>query len=470
MSDQGITGEIILSKKTKILYGSGDFGLAFTDAMLGVAFMIFLIDVVGLKPAVAGLALLIGRTWDWINDPIMGYLSDSTRSRWGRRRPYILFGALPYALVFAMIWWNPPLQTQLAKAVYYGFAYTLYYTINTIISLPYFSLTPDLTPDYDERTSLTTFRMIFSLLGTGAGIMIGMSINWNPNNQSTIALLGLIFGIGASLPFLLVFFGTNENPDYQTQPKPRLFTEIKAALKNQPFLSAASIILFTFLALETIQQMLLFYLKYYLQLESATEVVSGSLIAAALLSLPFWNWLSEKLNKIKAYILGTTFLGIVLIALVFLKPGWGVGIVCFFAALAGLGFGAVQVLSWAIIPDTIEYDELQSGERHEGMFYSLVTLFRKITTALVLPATGFILGATGYVANSLEQNRGTILAIRGMMGILPAAALLVGIFFALKFPITRESFLEVQRSLERKKLQKSQATDQSVDQIGGDIK
>jgi GPH family glycoside/pentoside/hexuronide:cation symporter len=352
-----------------------------------------------------------------------------------------------------MIWWSPPLQGQLAKAIYYGAAYTLYYTINTIIALPYYSLTPELTSDYDERTSLTTFRMIFSLIGTGSGIFIGMSTDWSPGNEGIIVLLGIIMGIGAAIPFFLVFFGTRENPDYQVLPRPKLMAEINAALTNKPFLYSAGIILFSFLALETIQQMLLFYLKYYLRIESATEAVSASLIAAALISLPFWNMLSEKLNKIKAYIAGTSFMALALVSLFFIPPGAGVPLVCAFAALTGIGFGAIQVLSWAIIPDTIEYDEFESGERHEGMFYSLVTLFRKISTAFILPATGFILGATGYVANSMTQNPGTITAIRFMMALAPAAVLILGILLALKYPITREAFHELSRKLEQRKLE-----------------
>ncbi len=437
--------------KTKIFYGSGDLGLAFTDAMLGVGFMIFLMDVVGLNPAFAAVALLIGRSWDWINDPIVGYLSDRTRTRWGRRRPYILFGAIPFGLSFAMIWWNPPIDSHIGLAVYYSAAYTLYYTFYSVVCLPFFALTPELTSDYDERTALTTYRMMFSLVGTGVGMVLGMSLDWSPDNQSFIGMLGLFMGIGVVLPLFLVFFGTRENPDYQTMPKPKLLDELKSASKNKPFLYAAGIILFTFLALDTTQQMIVFYLKYYLKMDSSMEAISGSLIGAAILSLPFWNWVSEKLDKIKAYMLGASFMGCSLGLLYFIEPGTSLTSICVVAALTGFGFGSLQVLSWAIIPDTIEYDELESGERHEGMFYSLVTIFRKITTAFVLPGTGLVLGATGYVANSMNQNEATIFAIRSLMSGGPIIALLCGILLASKFPITRQAFEELRHKIAERK-------------------
>jgi GPH family glycoside/pentoside/hexuronide:cation symporter len=438
--------------RTKILYGSGDTGLAFTDAMLGVGFMIFLLDVVGLNPTLAAVALLIGRSWDWISDPIVGYLSDRTRTRWGRRRPYLLFGAMPFALSFAMIWWNPPIESHIGLAVYYSAAYTLYYTFNTIISLPYYALTPELTADYDERTALTTYRMLYSMVGTGVGMVLGLSLDWSPGNQSAIAVLGFVMGVGAALPFFLVFWGTRENPDYQLLPKPKLTAELKSAAKNKPFLYAAGIILFTFLALETTQQMIVFFLKYYLKLESSMEIISLSLIGAAILSLPFWNWVSERLDKIKAYMLGALFMIFSLVLLYFERPGMGLASICVVAVLNGVGFGALQVLSWAIIPDTIEYDELASGERHEGMFYSLVTIFRKITTAFVLPGTGLVLGATGYVANSMDQNETTISAIRFLMTGGPIVSLLIAILLARKFPITRKAFDALRLKIAARKL------------------
>jgi len=284
-------------------------------------------------------------------------------------------------------------------------------------------------------------------------MVLGLSLDWSPDNQGTIAMLGFVMGIGAGLPFFLVFWGTRENPDYQMLPKPKLTAELKSAMKNKPFLYAAGIMLFTFLALETTQQMIVFFLKYYMKMESSMLAISGSLIGAAILSLPFWNWVSEKLDKIKAYMLAALFMSFSLVLLYFERPGMGLASICIVAALNGVGFGALQVLAWAIIPDTIEYDELESGERHEGMFYSLVTIFRKITTAFVLPATGLVLGATGYVANSMSQNETTISAIRFLMTGGPILSLLIAILLARKFPITRSAFEELRLKIAERKME-----------------
>ena len=167
-----------LSRKTKILYGAGDTGFSLTSTILGAYFAIFLTDVVGLSPGIAAAAIFAGRSWDYINDPLIGHISDRTRTRWGRRRPFLLFGALPFAAAFSLLWWKPPFESQAALAVYYAVAYLLFDTAATFAYMPYFALTPELTSDYDERTALTGYRMFFSIF---ASLLSGPCIYSNVN-------------------------------------------------------------------------------------------------------------------------------------------------------------------------------------------------------------------------------------------------------------------------------------------------
>lgn len=133
-----------LSRLTKIIYGAGDLGFSLTSTIVGAYFLFFLIDVVQIKPAVAGIAILIGKTWDWINDPLIGHISDRTRTRWGRRRPFLLFGAVPFAMAFVMMWYVPPFESNIALAVYYAVAYVVFDAAATFVYMPYFALIPEL--------------------------------------------------------------------------------------------------------------------------------------------------------------------------------------------------------------------------------------------------------------------------------------------------------------------------------------
>lgn len=199
-----------LSRRTKLLYGVGDIGFSLTSTIIGAYFLIFMTDVVGLAPGLAAAAIFVGRSWDYVNDPIVGHLSDRTRTRWGRRRPYLLFGPLPFALAFAMLWWRPPWDGDLLLAAYYAVAYVVFDAAATLIYMPYFALTPELTSDYEERTSLTTYRMLFSILGSLVAFTVPLAVigTFNPRSAPRVWNMGLLFGIVAALPLLLAFFGT----------------------------------------------------------------------------------------------------------------------------------------------------------------------------------------------------------------------------------------------------------------------
>jgi len=227
---------------TKIIYGFGDIGFSMTGTIIAAYFSIFLTDVIGIRPAVAAIALFIGKSWDYINDPLIGHISDRTRSRWGRRRPFLLFGALPFALSFAFLWWKPPIENQTALVVFYTLMFVIYDAANTFVGMPYFALTPELSEDYDERTELTGYRMFFSILGSLISFVVPMLIigEMSPENSGNVFLIGLILGITSGLPSFLVFLGTREKPYFIKLNRPKLFASLKAALKNRPFVFSTS--------------------------------------------------------------------------------------------------------------------------------------------------------------------------------------------------------------------------------------
>jgi len=438
-----------LSRRTKLMYGVGDAGINLADTMVGLLFAIFLTDVVGLRPGLAALVVFIGRTFDYVNDPLIGYLSDRTRSRWGRRRPFILFGMLPFALAYTLLWWIPPITTQTGLAVYYGLAFVLYDTLATILYMPYFALTPELTSDYDERTSLTTYRMVFSILGAMIAFVVPLAIIGTMNAESARRIMGVGAGVAfiSILPMLAVFLGTREKAKYQEQKQPDLKESILAAIKNKPFLYAAGIFLLGLTALDITQSTLLYFLKYHLQLEENYDLVFGLLFVAALVSFPFWNWVANRWDKKRAVIFGMLFLAAAIIMMGFMRPEWGLPVLLILSAFVGVGLGAVQVLTWAMIPDAVEWDELQTGQRHEGMFYSLVQTLRKVGSSLSLPFVLLMLEWTGYVANAPTQPRSTIIGIQSLIGPIPAIFLFIGIFFATRYPLDRKHFAEIRAEL-----------------------
>ena len=446
-----------LSRRTKLFYGVGDTGFSLTSTIIGAYFLIFMTDVVGLAPGIAAVAIFVGRIWDTINDPIFGYVSDRTRTRWGRGRPFLLFGGPPFALAFAMLWWRPPLERDLFLAAYYAMAYVLFDAAATFVYMPYFALTPELTPDYDERTSLTTYRMFFSILGSLVAFTVPLAIvgGFRPERAFRVWGMGAIFGVTSAIPFLLVFFGTRERPQFMEQDKPGLRESLRAALRNRPFVYGLIIFLLTWTTVEILQATLLFFVKYVVQREAQNDLVMATIFVTAVVALPVWEFVSRRWSKRWAYVAGIAFWAVVQMGMMSLGPATDLPLILTLCVLAGIGVSAAHVLPWAIIPDAVEWGEWQTGERHEGVFYSLVTLIRKGTTSLAVPAVGLILQFTGYVPNAAQQPASALLGIRIVIGPIPAVLLCAGIVVALLYPLSREEYAAVARELEQRRLAES---------------
>ena len=443
---------------TKIIYGSGDFGYSMTNSIIAAYFLLFLTDVVGMSAATAGIAILIGRTWDYINDPLIGNLSDRTKTRWGRRRPFLLFGAVPFAITFAMLWYKPAFTDQTALAIYYALAYVLYDASQTFVFMPYFALTPELTDDYDERTSLTSYRMVYNILGGLIAFTVPLMIvgSFSPQNASNVQKMGIIFGILSAIPLFLIFFKTRETQKPVQYEKPNIFNSIKIALKNRPFVLGAVVYLATWTSMNIVQTVLLYYVKYVLLRESMSDILMGAIFITAIAALPLWNWVSKKLDKRKAYALGISFWALAQVLLMTLTSSTPVGWVVALCILAGVGVSAAHVLPWAMIPDAIEYGELNTGERHEGVFYSLVTLMAKVASSIAVPLTAFVLELTGYIPNSSSQPQSALNGIRFLIGPVPAVCLIVGIVFALRYPLERNEFNEIVGKLKKQRTEENE--------------
>ena len=443
----------VLSRGKKLMYGAGDIGFSLTSTILGVYFLFFMIEVVGLRPGIAAIPIAIGKIWDFVNDPIFGHISDRTRTKWGRRRPYLLFGALPLAVTFTMLWYSPGFESTTALVAYYSVAYIIFEASATLLYMPYFALTPELTSDYDERTSLTSYRMFFSILGSLLAFTVPLLIvgSFTPENAPKVLKMGAIFGLISALPMFLTFFGTEERADLIELEKPTLKESIKSVWNNIPFRYGLGIFLATWISVDILQSSLLFYVKYVVQREAQNDIIMATIFVIAMLTLPIWNWVSKRWSKRMAYISGIAFWAVVQLALMLLGPSTPLALILILCSMAGIGVAAAHVLPWAILPDAIEWYEYKTGERHEGMFYSITTLARKITSAGAVPLIGPILEFTGYQANVTTQSAQAVQGIRMIIGPIPAILLGIGIFIAYKYPLGREEFLSMVEEIKNRK-------------------
>lgn len=466
----------------KTLYGSGDWGIASISMMRSIFYAIYLTDVVGIEPRLASLGALVGIVWDAINDPIIGMLSDRVKSKLGRRRPFLLWFAFPFGLSFVMLWSAPNWESQIGLLIYVTLAFMISDTLTTLVAVPYYSLTPELTQNYDERTSLSSFRSVFQLVSAmvvvvAAPMIVDAVILGGGTQQQGFMTAGAVFGAIGALPLFIIGLSIRERFASEAIEQDTLsFREtLKLAWQNIPFRYAVGIYMFNWSAVDMVAITFPFFLLYWvaqgnllakinlfgvdLALESA---FFGVMMFSCVLFVPFWLWISKRQNKIRAYIAGMAAWIVVELLIFTIQPGETTYMLTL-AAFAGIGVSAAYILPDSILPDVIEWDELRTGRRQEGIYYGIRTLIRKLTGALVIFVTLQILGWSGYQAppenaTTYQQPESALFMIRMMDSFISALILTGTIILAWSYPLTREKYQKIQRLLTIRRSKKAETT------------
>jgi glycoside/pentoside/hexuronide:cation symporter, GPH family len=439
---------------TKLVFGLGDWGNTTTTTIFGFFFAFYLNNVARLEPIYAAPVLLLGGIWDAINDPIVGVLADRVRTRWGRRRPFFILGAIPFMVTFMMLWWVPPWESQLAKAAYYTFWYLLWDTAFTIVYIPYTALTPELTEDYDERTRLNGYRMAVSMIG---GLIAAISVpifgELIPDRKQAYLVMGLVFGGLAGLPYFLLFFKIRERHASTSVSQLNVFSGFRYTWRNHAFRYVAGIYLTAWITISLVSALIQYYITYWLRSPDQLDILLAIVQGSTLLCIPIMVWMSGKLGKSRAYLVGITTLVCVMIGFSTL-PSDGIQSALILGAFAGLGISAAHVIPWSMLPDILEVDELETGQRQEGTFYGFLTFLQKTGLAFTLALMQWVFATTGYVPDA-PQNEATQTAIRVMIGGLPTLLLIGSMILAWRFPIDRTRHMELRAELAAKRIERS---------------
>ena len=456
-----------LGLATKLAYGAGDMGAGMTANLIAFSFLIFLTNAAGLSPLAAGTVLLIGKIWDAVNDPIVGVLSDRTRTRWGRRYPWMFLTAIPFGLTFCLMWLVPALgksETSFWLSPlfwYYVITSVLFQIFYTTTNLPYTTLTAELTRDYDERTELTSFRLAFSLIGAVLALAFGLAVSQfiTGNLPQQYVVLGGICAIASVIPIFWCIFGTYGHSQRQQRLLGRLteteensasemamLRQFQAAFSNRPFLFVVGIYLFSWLAIQVTAAIIPYFVTAWMGLDSyflAALLVQGP----AIFMMFICSAISKRVGKQSLYFIGIGSWLIVQIFLFFLQPGQ-TSLMYSLCIAASFGVATAYIVPWALLPDVVELDELNTGQRREGVFYAFMTLLQKIGLALGLFLVGAALEWAGFVEATAEipipeQPDSALLAIRFAVALLPMLFLAGGLILTRFYPITREVHAEI---------------------------
>jgi len=430
----------------KLGYGMGDFYGGGSGTLIAFFYLVFLTDVVRISPGLAGTIVLISRIYDSITDPFEGVLSDRTRTKLGRRRPYLLAGIPLVFLSFFALFYPVTYDSETARFVYVLATYLFYSTIISIVLLNYSALQAELTLDYNERTSLATFRIFFSTISSILCALLPLEIvKAFPDIRTGWIATAVVFGLLFALPFIGTVAITRERKEFQRQPRPfhwkQAFIE---PFQVRTFVFVLIMYVTAFTAFDATQSIVVYYIKSFLGRGEEVSFVLGTLLIAQVLSLPFYQWLSKRTSKARTYIIGAAIFVVVMFFSFLFSPTSPAFALYVFAALVGIGSGGVVIMVYAIFPDIPDVDELRSGERREGTYSALTTFTRKLSSALAVFAVAQVLQFAGYIPPleqggqliEVTQTPTFINALRLFFVLIPVGFISFGIFFAAKFPLT----------------------------------
>jgi GPH family glycoside/pentoside/hexuronide:cation symporter len=442
-----------LSFWDKLTYGLGDVAhSAGPGTIVPFWYLFFLTDIAQLKPGLAGLTVLIGGIWDAVNDPLVGLWSDRTRTRWGRRRPFLLFGALPYGVTFALMWWVPPIEDQLLKSLYFALVYILFDTAVTIVSCPYYALTPELSLDHDERTSLTSYRMFISIVaGLLTAIGFSLVLDTTPGERTAFWVMGMLCSGLFVATILVAFFGTRERSGFQAQTPGRPLESLRFVFRNRDWWYTLGMRILAWIPVDVASAVFAYFLIYWIGMETMeASLVQAVLLGSAALSMPLIVWTTRRWEKKTAFMVATASWAVVMLALLFVPQG-ARHLVYPIAVLVGPGVAAAHALPTAMSADTLDVDELNSGKRQEGIYAGFEVFIRKLSTKLVLAGIGPVLAWAGYVERAERQTTQTLTAIRLLIAVVPAIILFGAVVVAWRYPLTRGRHRDIQAELAQRR-------------------
>ena len=433
-----------LKLKTKIGYGLGDLAGNLVFQMTVIYLLFFYTDVLGISAMAAGIIFLVARLWDAVNDPVMGLIMDKTRSKHGKARVYLLYGSLPLALATIAMFYTPDLST-VGKIIYAAVTYIIWGMLFTLVNIPYSSLTASLTNNPQERTSLSSIRMIFMLFGViTVSVVTEPMVSAFPTLSAGYFNVGILFG-GLSFIFFLFCFKLTKvakKPDGTCDESYLLKDIWPLLLKNKQLLIVTLASLIGNMAVFIRETAAIYYVNYNIGNGELLPVFLGVVVLSMLVANLLIPLATRLWDKKGTYILGSA-IGIIGSVVFHFIPYDQIGLILLFGGLSSFGIAAISTVGWAMIPDTIEYGEWKTGKRAEGISYAIYSFSQKLATAVAGILVATVLEWTDYVPNGVIQSNSTLTGILSTLTIIPIVLMILSVIVIRFYKINSDMFSQI---------------------------
>ena len=453
-----------LSLIEKISYGSGDFASSIFWSLFSMFLLFFYTDVFGITAAAAGTMFLVTRLWDALNDPLMGMIGDRTKTKWGKFRPYLLFVALPFAIIGTLTFTTPDMSSS-NKLIYAYVTYTLMMMVYTAINVPYASLLGVMTKDSQERTSLASFRFLGGFAG---GLLVTATANSLIDYFSADADMAIgyrntiaIYAVVAAIFFIFTFLGTKERLDPEEVKESSFKDDLQDLLRNKPWFIMLGATISILVCSSLKGNAILYYFKYYVgsqnviffgELEhgalSAAFMTSGQIAAilGVILAIP----LAGKIGKKNTFLLSGLVCAVLSILFFFIPPHQII-FIFLINLFIGMSSSIVFPLIWSIYGDISDYSEWKTGRRATGLIFSSSSMSQKLGWTIGGAISGWTLSAFGFVANEIQTDE-SIMGIRLMISFFAAGGALLSVAFMYYYPLSEKYISEIKEELEKNRI------------------
>ncbi|MGH7893759.1 MAG: MFS transporter [Candidatus Binatia bacterium] len=429
----GAPDGVRLGARLYLSYGVGAIGTVMFSTVPGLLLLYYMTDTLGIAPGLAGAAMFAGKGWDLVTDPMMGAISDRTRSRWGRRRPWMLLGALTLPVCLFLLFRVPAFETVFARWLWVLVAFVVGATAFSIYQVPYVAMPAEMTRDSHEQTVIMSWRMSCMIAGIlVAGGLAPLLVQAGGGGRPGYALMASVVSAISFVTLLAAFLGTSRAPmTTGADTEVRLRTLLAAAVANRPFrlLVTANVVQLTGVGalLAVVPYVAVHALRGS---QSTVTVIFLCLVGPAIAVMPLWVAVGKRLGKRKAYMLSVAAYGLSCIPLG-LVPPQRPELLYVLVALAGVAYAGTQLFPFSMLPDTMHAGHAASGIQQEGVLAGLFTASEKIGMAIGPLVTGVILSASGFVEATagavVAQPPSALTGIRIAGSIVPALLVLASL-------------------------------------------
>ena len=423
-----------LGRSLCLTYGAGSIGAGIFSTIPGLLLLFYLTDTLAVPASIAGLAIVVPKLWDIITDPIVGAWSDRTNTRWGRRRPFLLAGALTLPACFIGLFAAPPGEPMVAF-VWVVVAFCLAATAFTLFQVPYAAMPAEITTDYHERTTLIAYRMAFLTVGILAGGALAPAlVKAGGSGPAGYLQMSVVLSLLTMVAMLIAFFGTRHAPRTSAvEHTLGLRAQIGVAFANRDYRRLLVAYALQCVALGAVLAAVPYFVRYTLGAdEGVVTLLFVCLVAPAIVTMPLWTAISRRRGKRFAYVLAAVIFAVMAASLILAAPG-SLALVGAQVGLLGVGFAGLQVFPFAMLPDLIDADARATGLRREGVFTALWYVGEKAGFAAGAWLISSMLAATGF----LERRAGELVVQpdTALLGIHLSTAIVPAVLAALSLPL-----------------------------------